>query len=270
MPIAYYARRADRSYWTDHWARQELDHLLAVAENDPVSRHIVKALPTSGILLEAGCGLGQYVTYLSDRGYTILGGDYSLGALRAHRTSASESPLAALVLRRLPFASAVLQGIISLGVVEHVEEGPQGILSEFCRTLATGGTLLLGVPWINRYRQLSTPRIRGDQAKLRVAGIPFYQYAFSCSEIRDFLGEAAFEVQAFQPYSPARGAREAPLLREMYRRMIPRPAAARPDRRIYSTPQEKSVSGIRRALYCPVVLKHFAHMILVVALKTND
>ncbi len=271
MAIAYYARRPETKHWDKVWEANELSHLLTVARKDPLSTHISKNLPAQGPVLEGGCGLGQYVVYLRDRGYRVIGGDFSLIALRIHRQAYPDSPLLGLDLRRMPLADDSFQGHISIGVVEHHEEGPQELLREFYRTLAPGGMLLLSVPWVNGYRRLNMPRIQRIQTKLRAAGADFYQYAFTRNEIRAFLERAGFRVRAFHPYSPAKGMREFPLLRRLYhRRKAVCTAEVKTGGTVSGEAGVKKVRGVRRLLYWSPVLWTFAHMILAVAQKPES
>lgn len=269
MAIAYYIHRPEAKHWDETWKANQLSRLLATAQRDPLSAHLLKHLPTHGTILEGGCGLGQYVVYLRDRGHSMVGGDFSLIALRVHRQAYPDSPLLGLDLRQIPFADSVLQGHISLGVVEHLEEGPQKMLHEFYRTLAPGGTLLLSVPWVNGYRCLTKRLIQRRQARLRAAGADFHQYAFTRGEIQALLERSGFRVRAFHPYSPAKGIREFPLLRHLQRTVASNYTAE-----ISPTPVGElgagKVRGLRRCLYWRPVLWLFSHMILVVAQKPES
>lgn len=264
MPIAYYAQTADEDHWSSVWEQQQLSCLLAIAACDPLSRHLEAHMPTSGVILEGGCGLGQYVVFFRHRGYHVIGGDFSLTALRIHRQVYPDSPLLGMDLRRMPFADGTFQGHISLGVVEHLEEGPQEMLHQFCRTLAPGGILLLSVPCVNGYRRLTMPLIQRRQTKLRAAGADFYQYAYTTAEVRSFLAAAGFRVVAFHPYSPAKGMRECRPLRRLYWRV-----AGHPARSAGSAAPDSALGGgwLRQLLYTRPLLWAFAHMILAVAVK---
>jgi SAM-dependent methyltransferase len=269
MAIAYHTRRPEARQWDETWKANELSHLLATARRDPLSAYLVKNLPGHGTILEGGCGLGQYVTYLLDRGYSMLGADFSLSALRVHRRAYPDSPLLALDLGRMPLADGVLQGHISLGVVEHLEDGPQDLLREFYRTLAPGGTLLLSVPWVNGYRRLTNSFIERKQSRLRATGAEFYQYAFTRGEIGTFLQRAGFQVRSFYPYSPAKGMREVPFLGRLYHRRTLHLGG-----RAGTVPIDREgveeIQGLRRLLYWRPVLWLFSHMILAVAQKPES
>ena len=221
MPLAYYFDPPTREYWSSLWQGQELRALLAIAAIDPLSDHLLRYLPKRQPILEGGCGLGQYVAYFRERGYQIIGGDYSIEALETHRQVYAESPLVGLDLRAMPFLNESLGAHISLGVIEHLEalEKTRTLLCEFWRTLCPNGILLLGVPWMNGYRTVLGPWLQCRQNRQRAAGKPFYQYAFSRRELSILLEGTGFRVLAFRPYSPARGMRELPLFAKLHDRL---------------------------------------------------
>src|SRR3989442_6840386 len=81
--LAYYSVAAPQEFWTDHWGRYSVEELLAIARRSPLTGLITQALPDDGVILEAGCGLGQYVLLLRERGWRVAGGDLGLEALAA-------------------------------------------------------------------------------------------------------------------------------------------------------------------------------------------
>ena len=81
--LAYYSVAAREAFWTEHWGAHSVEELLAVARRSPLTTLITQALPAQGVILEAGCGLGQYVLLLRERGWRAAGVDWSLEALSA-------------------------------------------------------------------------------------------------------------------------------------------------------------------------------------------
>src|SRR6266545_3003553 len=140
MPLAYYSRAATQEFWSEHWADEDVHRLVHVASASPLTALIEAALPPTGRILEAGCGLGQYVILLRERGRAVTGADWSLDALSRCKAAAPSAPLAVMDLRRLAVKTGVLAAYISLGVVEHDEEGPGAIVAEAARVLARGGS----------------------------------------------------------------------------------------------------------------------------------
>ena len=71
MPFAYYSRAATTQFWSEHWGGHSVEELLRVAQTSPLTSLLEQHLPRQGSILEAGCGLGQYVLLLRKRGYRV-------------------------------------------------------------------------------------------------------------------------------------------------------------------------------------------------------
>ena len=266
MPLTYYSRAATQEFWSEHWAGQDTDTLVEIARASPLTAIIEAALPPAGRILEAGCGLGQYVILMRERGRAAAGADWSLDALRRCRAAAPRTPLAVMDLGRLAVRSGAFDAYVSLGVVEHDPAGPDRILAEAARVLAPGGRLLLSVPYWNGMRKLGTPHLIRQGRKLRASGGEFYQFAFSRREMRRFLEAHGFRVLSFHPYDPARMLR--PTIRwlgEIARPAEPRSAAA--NRTPAGSRPPRRSPALRRIAYSGLVLRMFAHMILAVAVR---
>jgi SAM-dependent methyltransferase len=273
--LAYYSVAADREFWSEHWGGQTPDQLLAVARTSPLTDLIVGALPPTGVVLEAGCGLGQYVRLLRERGWSAIGVDWSTEALAtAHRASAM--PLATMALTSLALRSGAVASYVSLGVVEHDPAGPDAILAEARRVLAPAGTLVISVPYVNGLRRLGAPWIRRRSQAVKDAGGKFYQYAFTRAELLATLRRHGFAPLAAHPYDPAR------ILRRL-RPRAPRSAAGGGGAPTGAIAQDGAHAAsaasdaaptrrrgvlarvVRRALYTEPALRMLGHMLLVVA-----
>jgi SAM-dependent methyltransferase len=271
MPLAYYSRAATEEFWSEHWGGHDVRELLAVARRSPLTALIESSLPPGGVVLEAGCGLGQYVILLRERGHRAVGADWSVEALRRARAHATAAPLAAMDLSALAVRDGAASAYLSLGVVEHDVAGPDRLLAEARRVLVRGGRLVLSVPYVNGCRRLFTPVVARRQARVRSGGGQFYQYAFRRSEVRVFLEAAGFRVLAFAPYDPAR------ILRSALRRRAPRgggpPVGAAPSgpppagSAAAGGPRRMAARLARRALYSAPALRLLGHMLLAVAEK---
>jgi SAM-dependent methyltransferase len=281
--LAYYSASAREDFWTEHWGGHTVDELLAVAEASPLTSLIVAALPPHGLVLEAGCGLGQYVILLRQRGWRVAGVDTSVPALTAAHGRA-RVPLLASDLRQLAVRTGAVATYVSLGVVEHDPDGPGAILSEARRVLAPGGVLVVSVPYLNGARRLGAPWIRRQQAALRRRGASFYQYVFTRRELLAALRRHGFIPVETHPYDPGRLPRSAwRRARGAVAAMLARPAVAPPARipadprgtsgpqrsRAPARPARGALGGlVRRALYTPFGLRLLGHMLLVVARRS--
>jgi SAM-dependent methyltransferase len=257
MPLAYYSRAATEAFWAEHWAGHDTSALVDVARTSPLTAIVEAALPASGRILEAGCGLGQYVVLMRERGRSAIGADWSLDALRRCRATAPGTPLAAMDLARLAIATASVDAYVSLGVVEHDPDGPDRLLAEAARVLAPRGRLIVSVPYWNGVRRLGTFHLRRAGRRVRASGGQFYQFAFSRPEVRAALAAHGFRVLSFHPYDPTR------MVRPLLRRIAGRGAAG-------DTPGAPPTPGrrvpvLRRLAYSGVALRLCAHMLLAVA-----
>jgi SAM-dependent methyltransferase len=269
--LAYYSVAAAEEFWSDHWSGHTVDELLAIARRSPLTTLLTRWLPTDGLVLEAGCGLGQYVLLLRERGWRAVGVDWSVPGLVAaqHRGA----PLAAMQLRALALRSGAVAAYVSLGVVEHDPDGPDAILAEAARVVAPGGTLLVSVPYLNGARRLGAPWIARRQRRIAERGGGFYQYAFTRAELNAALGRHGFVPFAARPYDPARLLRG---LRRRRRRGTPRAAVAAHDGGRGATPPAAVAApdrghGVRRVvralLYTRPALALLGHMLLVAAVR---
>jgi hypothetical protein len=218
-------------------------------------------------VLEAGCGLGQYVLLLRERGRVAVGADWSLEALRA--VARAGAPVSVMDLRTLGIATGAVTAYLSLGVVEHDPEGPDAILREAARVVPAGGRLLLSVPYWNGARRLATPYLRRRARLTHTAGGQFYQYAFTRRELGQRLAAHGFVVRGFHPYDPAR------VLRKALRALRggagavetsdrPAPAPATRDGRARPPAWRRAA---RALLYSGPALRLFGHMVLAVAVR---
>jgi len=244
-----------------------VEELLRIARESPLTDLIERNLPTTGRVLEAGCGLGQYVLLLRERGRVAVGADWSLETLRAGARAGA--PVSVMDLRSLGIATGAVTAYLSLGVVEHDPEGPDAILREAARVVPPGGRLLLSVPYWNGARRLATPYLRRRARLTLAAGGQFYQYAFTRRELGQRLAAHGFVVRGFHPYDPARVLRKA--LRALRGGAGGVETSGRaplaPATRDGRAPRPAWRRAARALLYSGPALRLFGHMVLAVAVR---
>ena len=260
MPLAYFSVAAEQEFWSEHWGGHSVEELLAIARTSPLTTLICSALPPGGLVLEAGCGLGQYVLLLRERGWRVVGVDWSQSALQACRRIAAV-PLATMELGSLAARDGVFAAYVSLGVVEHDPAGPDVILAEAGRVLQRGGTALVSVPYLNGVRRLTSPYIAYRNRAIARNGGHFYQYAFSQAELVSALERHGFAICALHPYDPARLLRRLTRGWSSSRREASNGGAATPRSR------RGLKAAVRGLLYTEPALRLLGHMLLAVAVK---
>ena len=138
--------------------------------------------------LDLGCGPGNMLRRLERWGVAI-GSDFSLEALAFARSKGMARLLSADVTA-LPFKSASLDALVSLDVLEHVQDDAAG-LAEIARALRPGGIFFFAVPafpalWrhhdalYGHFRRYRRPELiaKINRAGLRVERCHFIKCAF--------------------------------------------------------------------------------------------
>jgi SAM-dependent methyltransferase len=215
--LAYYLEAADADFWDNHWKTYFSAEIYVGAEAGalgPFEEILVSHLPHTGRVLEAGCGLGQYVLALRVRGYDAEGVDWSPETVEAVRAIRPDLPIRVGDATRLEVPDGYYSGYISLGVLEHRREGPEPFLQEAYRVLEPGGVAFISVPYFHFLRRL---KARLGMYRGRPEGLEFYQYAFTETEFAALLRVAGFEVIDQVLYAGFKGLKdEIPLLRQMF------------------------------------------------------
>lgn len=212
--LAYYLSTADVDFWEQHWKTHLSRDKYARAERGDLGRFespFTRYLPRSGVILEAGCGLGQHVLALRVRGYEVEGVEWGTETVKAVRTLYPDLPIRVGDVTQLDVPDSYYSGYISLGVVEHRQKGPDPFLQEAYRVLRPGGVALVSVPYLHPLRRLKTHlRLYRGQPE----GLEFYQYAFTETEFVALLQTAGFQIIDQMLYSGFKGVKdEIPPLR---------------------------------------------------------
>ena len=159
-------------------------------------------LPAGERILEAGCGRGRWVFHLRRLGFDVIGLDLAKSDLVRARRHDPSVPVACGDVVKTAFADAGFGAVISLGVVEHFEEGPQAALAEVRRLLRPGGVFLVTVPTQNLLRVLVFNRLKDLQwivRRLRGRALMFEEYRYSRARFSRILREAGFEIVELHP-----------------------------------------------------------------------
>ncbi len=135
------------------WKKEDFEYLLKSCDKDEATPYMLRYLPKSEKIVEAGCGLGRFVKYLSDKGYNIEGIEYSEETVRKVREIAPELNIIQGDIINMPYRTNSIDGIISLGVIEHFVPGCDKPLKEIYRVLKHGGTAIITVPSFNLIRK---------------------------------------------------------------------------------------------------------------------
>ena len=114
------------------------EHRLRMIERE------VSRLPPGGRLLDGAIGLGQLASRLSAAGFRVSGIDFSFdAALHVRRTSGL--PVVVGDMTRMPFRTAVFDGMTTGETLEHLDDDASAV-GEIARVLKKSGTCIATVP----------------------------------------------------------------------------------------------------------------------------
>jgi SAM-dependent methyltransferase len=108
-----------------------------------ITREVEKLSPGARIL-DAAVGLGQLAGRMQQRGYDVIGIDYSLDAA-VHVKKTLGIPVVIGDLTRLPFRDGAFEGVTTGETLEHLDDDASAA-GEISRVLAAGGTCIATVP----------------------------------------------------------------------------------------------------------------------------
>lgn len=182
-------------YWTEVWEREggpqeSVDKIPRQDEFKIMSPHI-RALPKGAEILDGGCGLGDWVLYLSRAGYKVTGLDLSRKTVSQLNARFPDARFMAGDMRTTGFEAERFDAYYSWGVIEHFEAGPQDCIREAFRILKPGGLLFVSTPLDNLRHA-----ILGSFRRPREAATTgrFYQYRFTRAELAHELARCGFDV----------------------------------------------------------------------------
>jgi len=141
-------------------------------------------------ILDAGCGFGEWVCFLAERGYHAEGLDFSSELITRLRATYPLLTWQHGDVTSMPYEAGTFDAVISWGVIEHDENGPGQALREFRRVLKPRGVAIVTVP-------IDSPAQRRAADYLYHRGAApqaFFQYFMTAEELSSHVVAAGFEV----------------------------------------------------------------------------
>jgi SAM-dependent methyltransferase len=213
----------------------DLPTRIAACDHNELAPILMEMFSGHQPVLEAGCGDGRWNGWLANRGIRSDGVDWSEELCTRAAHALPNCAFYAADLRSIPVPDGAYGGLMALGSVEHVPEGPMGVLREFHRVLSDDGVALVTVPHGGCARRISrlwrspmyvvraNAQLRRLFGKAPIEGTSlaeairttrpeywprlqlgecgwfFFEYEFSSRQMRRALGDASFRVDRVFP-----------------------------------------------------------------------
>lgn len=207
----YNNSRSLRSSWEGVWQTLDVENAHNdVLRNDastntmayrPIIRRVLNQYERPNVL-EAGCGLGQWLYYIAKTtNGTATGLDLAEDALSRVSVSETLSPfikskrvaLQVGDMRSTPFDNSTFNLIFSFGVIEHVvDKDSARTIAEFARLLRPNGRLLVTTP--NKFAMHSLTRPILQATGNWTVG---FERSLTCKQLRNHVIHAGLEAEEY-------------------------------------------------------------------------
>ena len=216
--LVYYWMSPTYEFWDQHWKTQLSQDAYFTAQHGElgwIEEFVTRYMPREGRILEAGCGMGQHVMALRFRGYDVEGVEWSPETVKTVLALYPNLPIREGDVTCVEVPDGYYSGYVSLGVMEHRQEGPEPFLREAYRVLNKDGIALISVPFFLWLRKIKALIGLYDTKTL---GRDFYQYAFEPKEFSGLLKLVGFEIIDRTSYDVLTGVGdEIPLLHTVFK-----------------------------------------------------
>lgn len=202
-------------YWANVWKEHGgVPDLSRMAERDEyrVIAPYLATLPRGARILDAGCGLGEWTVFLSQKGFDVTGLDLISEVVDDLTAKFPQQHWVRGDLRHTTFADASFDAFFSWGAIEHFENGLGECLEEARRIVRPGGWIFVSVPFHNGRllrrdrRALQHWDEQFDAQKGYTKPRRFYQWRLTRPELQRELEQHGFRCDAVVPIHKSSGA----------------------------------------------------------------
>jgi SAM-dependent methyltransferase len=165
---------------------EEMYRRLVLSDHVRFAARAIRDSGARGPLLDAGCGGGLFLGMMRERGFRVLGLDYSRDAA-AIAWRRQHSPAVCATLDHAPFKPASLGAITMFHVLEHLYD-PQAYLAAARELLEPDGRLIVQVP------NASSWQFRLLGGAWNGIDVPRHLFDYRARDVEELLGLSGFRV----------------------------------------------------------------------------
>ena len=190
--------KTDEKHNVDQWKGRDLAGELRSFGDRTLVRIFEKFLSGRELnILEGGCGVGAWCEWFQNQGHDIIGIENNDDVVEQARDFKPNVAVELGDITNLRFSANEFDAYISLGVIEHFEDGPEAALREAHRILKPNGLAFVTTPYLSPLRRLASHPVRSLYfltRKLTGRSSYFWEYRFTEAELRWYLEKAGFEI----------------------------------------------------------------------------
>jgi SAM-dependent methyltransferase len=197
MAYRFMSPHATDEHNVDQWTDRSLEGELRSYEDRTIVGLFDKYLTGDARVMEGGCGFGGWCEWFRRRGISVVGIEFNENVVRRAKELGPTVPVVLGDVAKLDYPGDSFDAYISLGVVEHFEDGPGRALQEARRVVRPGGLIFVSTPYLNLGRRLVAHPVRGLYLfvrKLRRKPSYFWEYRFTKEELTRYVEAAGFDV----------------------------------------------------------------------------
>ena len=151
----YFQSQSQSNLWDCMWTARTIEQELEACDLEtPARDSFLTYIPKGGRIIDGGCGFAKWVIYLKRLGYDIIGIDNNELAISKLKDYDSSLQVELGDILDIHYPDSSFDAYISMGVVEHFEDGPLPALKEAYRVLKPDGLIFVSVPTVNTLRKL--------------------------------------------------------------------------------------------------------------------
>mgnify|MGYP001164882458 CR=1 FL=1 len=145
--------------------------------------------------LDGGCGLGEWMLFLSKFNFEIKGIDISKILIEKLSKLMKKFSFIQSDIRNLPIKDNSIDFYYSWGTFEHFEEGLDSCISEAYRVLKPDAYLFVSVPYDNLRHSIKSIFFSKSKIKAQTKPQRFYQWRLTQNELSEYLSRNGFNVE---------------------------------------------------------------------------